>query len=106
VSESATPVTRPDADLTPPRAKDFFVWRSTSVVLIILATGYSVFAVLNLWLGRIQTLHGDARTGSILYAGAAWNAAVAILCFLGRFLMKRHTKLLLIAAPLQLRGRY
>ncbi len=104
VSATAAPVTRPSVNLTSARAKGLLVWRAPSVVLIIVATGYSVFAILNLWLGHIQTLRGDARTGSILYTGAAWNTAVAVLCFFGRSLMKRHAKLLLIAGALAIAG--
>jgi len=77
--------------------RHFFRWNPTVVILIILTVLYGVVAPLNILLGSAAAQQGDQHVSHIWYWGAFWNAVVAILCFTGWRLMRRQSRVYLVA---------
>jgi hypothetical protein len=77
--------------------RQFFRWKPTVVVLVILTVLYAVFAPLNIFLGSAAAQRGDQQVSHVLHWGAFWNAVVAILCFTAWRLMRRQRRVYLAA---------
>jgi hypothetical protein len=78
----------------------FFSWRLSSIVLIVLAALYFVLAPLNLWMAHVFSQRGEQHTAHLLYWSAFWNIVVGSLCFAGRQMMKRQTRIGLLAGAI------
>jgi hypothetical protein len=74
------------------RRDHLFVWRPVSVILIILTILYGAVACLNLWMGRYFSQHSQQYLSDVSYSGAFWDAVVAVLCFAGRRMIGRQTR--------------
>ena len=78
-------------------AKHFFRWRPVSVVLIILTILYIVAICISIKLGGYYSQRGDQHMARFMHWGVFWNTMVAILCFTGRQMMRRQTRVHLAA---------
>src|SRR5258708_5342829 len=77
--------------------KRFFRWRPVSVVLIILTIIYIVAICLSIKMAGYYSQRGDQHMARYMYWGVFWNTIVAILCFTGRQMMGRQTRVHLAA---------
>jgi hypothetical protein len=82
----------------------FFLWRPVSIVLIILTTLYGMATCLNLWMGSYFSKRGELHLAHSLYWGAFWDAVVAFLCFFGRQMMARQTRMHFLAGAIAVSG--
>jgi hypothetical protein len=82
------------------RSSRFFRWRPASIILIIFVVLYWVLALLNLWMARTFSHRGEEQMARLMYWGTFWNVVVAVLCAVGRQMMRRQTRLSLLAGAL------
>src|SRR6185295_3875113 len=72
------------------RNSRFFRWRPVSILLIIFVVLYWVLALLNLWMARTFSHRGEDQMARLMYWGTFWNVMVAVLCSVGRQMMRRQ----------------
>ncbi|MBI5687908.1 MAG: zinc ribbon domain-containing protein [Verrucomicrobia bacterium] len=88
------------------RIRPIFRWRPTSIILIF----YIVLHSLNIFSSRIisHDYHGHGQMHWARFFGKGWalNLCEAILCLSGYLMMKRHTKVWLLAGALAVSGTF
>jgi hypothetical protein len=80
------------------------IWKATSVILIIVALVYWVLALVSVRMALHFSHLGNTAMASFLRWGVFWNTIVAVLCFVGRLLMRRDTRISVLAGNVAVLG--
>ena len=75
-----------------------------SILLIILTVIFGLTAPLNLWVGSVESQHGDTQSARGFYGGAVWNAIVALLCLAAWRLMQCQSRVFFAASGCMVAG--
>jgi len=100
---SPSPSTRAAAAATA-LCERIVTWKAASVILIIVALVYWVLALVSVRMALHFSHLGNAAIANFLWWGVFWNTIVALLCFIGRRLMRHQTRLFLLAGNVAVLG--